>query len=125
MTSTQQNEARQAVRLLFVAAFGGGSSDHKNPEMLYRARVLLEEFIESAGVLESTEDSSNENDIIYEGVLFRLGGSVYALDPSERQIVVTIERFVKKHSLAGVGDSTQRFSLKFQDMLALNPLGSF
>lgn len=44
--STAKSEAMQALRLLYVAAHGGGSSDHKNPEMLYRARVLLEQFIE-------------------------------------------------------------------------------
>jgi hypothetical protein len=55
--NTAQSEALQAVRLLYVAACGGGSSDHKNPEMIYRARVLLEGFIEGAGVLEYTEES--------------------------------------------------------------------
>lgn len=54
MTSTQQNEAMQAVRLLFVAACGG-SSVHKNPETLYRARRVLEEFIESAVVVTTSK----------------------------------------------------------------------
>lgn len=53
--TTQKQEAMQAVRLLWGAIMGGGSSDHKNPEMLYRARVLLEGFIESAGVSENTD----------------------------------------------------------------------
>jgi hypothetical protein len=83
MASTQQSEALQAVRLLFVAACGGGSSDHKNPEMLYRARVLLEGFIESAGVLENTEgniecasnrDKSELNDT---GRVFHYGDEIF------------------------------------------------
>lgn len=43
--TTQKQEALQAVRLLFAGACGGGSSDHKNPETLYRARQMLEAFI--------------------------------------------------------------------------------
>lgn len=74
MTSTQQNEAMQAVRLLFVAACGGGSSDHKNPETLYRARRVLEEFIESAAVLESADD---DEDMTYPRSTFEYQGNTY------------------------------------------------
>jgi hypothetical protein len=55
MTSTQQSEALQAVRLLHNAASDERSKEHTNPEMLFRARVLLEGFIKSAGVLESIQ----------------------------------------------------------------------
>lgn len=56
---TQQNEAMQAVRLLYRYAVKG--SDGAEPENIYRARVLLEEFIESAGVLESGDNKSFSN----------------------------------------------------------------
>jgi hypothetical protein len=60
MTNTQQSEALQAVRLLHNAASDERSKEHTNPEMLFRARVLLEGFIKSAGVLESAEGDSVE-----------------------------------------------------------------
>jgi hypothetical protein len=67
MTNTQQSEALQAVRLLYTAAYGGGSSDHKNPEMLFRARVLLEGFI-----LGEQPDTPLLLETWYKGAAFRV-----------------------------------------------------
>jgi hypothetical protein len=119
MTSTQQNEASQAVRLLYK-----GATEHNvGPEALYQARVLLEGFIKSAGVLESTEGELPE-ELIYEGMTFRVGEDVYALDPSGRTVAVKILRFVGNHGLASVENDDMRFTMRFRDMLALNPQGS-
>jgi hypothetical protein len=68
--NTAQSEAMQAVRLLYVAACGGGSSDHKNPEMIYRARVLLEGFIEDNAPISDIRISQT---VVYKGVNFTEG----------------------------------------------------
>lgn len=89
MTSTQQNEALQAVRLLR----GHALSSYIEPktqatiETIYQACKLLEGFIESAGVLESTDINYEVSDVIEHrngyrtwtrgNVSFRLGNHIW------------------------------------------------
>lgn len=82
MTSTQQNEASQAVRLLYK-----GATEHNvGPEALYQARVLLEGFIKSAGVLESVEDKT-EYALYHGNAVYKVGDKVLVRGGIEGEIV--------------------------------------
>jgi hypothetical protein len=124
MTSTQQNEALQAVRLLRGHALASGSiKTTATIEAIYQVCKLLEGFIESAGVLES-DGIAAIDEITYEGATFKVGEHVFAHDPNGKIVSVKLVRFITEHGLAGVEDDTMRFSLRFFDMLVLNPEGS-
>jgi hypothetical protein len=84
MTSTQQSEAQQAVRLLYKYAIKG--IEGHEPEALYQARVLLEGFIKSAGVLESAEDKT-EYSLYHGNAVYKVGDKVLVRGGIEGEIV--------------------------------------
>lgn len=83
--STQQNEALQAVRLLFDSAVSGRDITSAQAETFYQARKLLEGFIGSAGVLESKEPMpafelfDNGAMAVISGLEYRVGETVEIL----------------------------------------------
>lgn len=125
MTSTQQSEALQAVRLLYVAAHGGGGSDHKNPETLFRARVLLEEFIKSAGVLESTEPVTDvfHSDAIWRGMKYRIEGMVF-VEIYGKRLKGRIEAFKPTGFTSVTVEGLGLTEFDWTDIVQWNPDGS-
>lgn len=121
MTSTQQNEARQAVRLLFDDALVTPHTQAQ-VETLYQARRLLEEFIESAGVLESSEEIVTHG-VNWRGTEFKIGEAVRVYIDGQ-VFHGCIDAFLE-YGVVNVtlGDLTQhRFS--WSDIIHWNPGGS-
>lgn len=78
MTTTQKQEAMQAVRLLYKWAVKAAVNE---PEALYQARQMLEGFIDGAGMLESTDNPLAipvfYSDAFWRGARYSIEGLVF------------------------------------------------
>lgn len=125
MTSTQQNEAMQAVRLLFDMALSGDKEPKTQAqvETLYQARRVIEGFIVDAGVLESTAVAKEPTSTTFNGATFRVGEFILVEGPDGIR-AEQIDKVSPIHDFIEHSSNGWHHSRPISDIIDLNPNGS-
>lgn len=122
--STAKSEAMQAIRLLYRYAVKHQGAEH---ETLYRARRLLEEFIEGKSMpdlsIAPTAEYDGSETLIrhFQGVRFKIGEWIFI----EFEGRIGQIWYLNADSITTRTQDGPRVVIAYEDAVKLNSLGSF